>query len=78
MLSGSFSSTVALTAATSKGFTDGNNLRFDGCTINGPIASDVPTAYTHFSNSWEFTGATVFDNQSDPIASTIETIIDHL
>jgi hypothetical protein len=71
MISGSFSNTLTLTAANSKGFTDGNNLRFDGCTLNGPIASDVPTAYTHFTNSWEFTGATTFDNQSDPTATVV-------
>jgi hypothetical protein len=71
MKSGSFSSTTPLTSANSYGFTQGNNLRFDGCTINGPIACDVPTAYTHFTDSWEFTGATVFDNQADQTATIV-------
>ena len=71
MKSGSFSSNTALTAANSYGFTDGNNLHFDNCTINGPLASTVPTAYTHFSNSWEFTGSSYFDNQANPTATII-------
>jgi Tfp pilus assembly protein PilX len=71
MRSGSFSNNTALTASNSYGFTDGNNLHFDNCTINGPLASDVPTAYTHFSNSWEFTGSSYFDNQANPTASII-------
>ena len=49
----------------------GNNLRFDNCTINGPIACDVPTAYTHFTNSWEFTGATMFNNNVDQTATIV-------
>jgi hypothetical protein len=77
MYSGSFNSSTALTAATSKGFTDGNNLRFNNCTMNGPLTSDVPTAYTHFTNSWEFTGATTFDNKwIDPSSGqTTATIV---
>jgi hypothetical protein len=63
MISGSFSNNTTLTPANSKGFNDGNNLRFNNCTVNGPLTSDVPTAYTHFTNSWEFTGATTFDNK---------------
>jgi len=77
MNSGSFSNNTTLTAANSKGFAAGNNLRFNDCTIDGPIASDVPTAYTHFTNSWEFTGATTFNNQwVDPSSGqTTATII---
>jgi hypothetical protein len=71
MVTGSFSSTTALTASNSYGFQKGNNLRFDGCTFNGPIACANPTAYTHFTNSWEFTGATKFDNQVDPTATVL-------
>jgi Tfp pilus assembly protein PilX len=71
MYSGTFAAGTALTATTSKGFTDGNNLRFNDCTFNGPITSSVPTAYTHFTNSWEFTGATMFDNQVDQTATII-------
>lgn len=71
MRSGSFSNNTALTAANSYGFTDGNNLHFDNCTINGPLASTVPTAYTHFSNSWEFTGSSYFNNTADPTASIV-------
>jgi hypothetical protein len=71
MKSGSFSTTTALDTTNSYAFDRGNNLRFDNCTIKGPIASDVPTAYTHFSNSMEFTGATLFDNQFDETATMI-------
>ena len=71
MRSGNFNSSTPLTAANSYGFTEGNNLRFDGCTMNGPITADVPTAYTHFSDSWEFTGATVFNNLVDQTATII-------
>ncbi len=68
---GSFSSTTALTATNSQGFKNGNNLRFDNCVFNGPIAAANPTAYTHFTNSWEFTGSTYFDNQVDPTATIL-------
>src|SRR6185437_6036533 len=43
MRSGSFSNNTVLTAANSYGFTDGNNLRFDNCTMNGPLVSTSPT-----------------------------------
>lgn len=68
---GTFASTTALTASNSKGFLNGNNLRFDGCSFNGPVTAAVPTAYTHFANSWEFTGSTLFDNQVDPTATIL-------
>lgn len=47
------------------GSQNGNNLRFHNCTFKGPVAGNYSTAYTHFANSWEFTGATLFDNQVD-------------
>jgi Tfp pilus assembly protein PilX len=62
MVSGTFSSSTVLTATNSLGFQNGNNLRFNNCTMKGPLISSVPTAYTHFGNSWEFTGATLFNN----------------
>jgi len=71
MKSGSFSPTTVLTSANSYVYDRGNNLRFDGCTFNGPLASDVPTAYTHFGNSWEFTGATMFNNTFDTSATMV-------
>ncbi len=71
MKSGSFSNNTTLTAANSYGYTDGNNLHFDNCTINGPLASTSPTAYTHFSNSWEFTGSSYFNNVADQTATII-------
>jgi hypothetical protein len=71
MVTGSFSSTTTLTATNSYGFQKGNNLHFDNCTFNGPVAAANPTAYTHFTNSWEFTGATKFDNQIDPTATVL-------
>lgn len=71
MISGSFSSNTTLTSSNSHGFNRGNNFRFNDCTFRGPLASDVPTAYTHFTNSWEFTGATRFDNQVDATATIV-------
>lgn len=76
MKSGSFSSTTALTSTNSWGFCRGNNLRFNNCTIEGPLTSggavgEAPTAYTHFTNSWEFTGSTLFDNKVDQTATII-------
>jgi hypothetical protein len=71
MTSGTFSSTTALTSSNSSGFNNGNNLRFDGCTFNGPMTAAVPTAYTHFADSWEFTGSTLFNNTVDPTATIL-------
>lgn len=71
MKSGSFSKSTVLTTTNSWGYVRGNNLRFNDCTIKGPMACSVPTAYTHFTNSWEFTGATLFDNQVDQTATMV-------
>lgn len=56
---------------TTLGSTTGNNLRFNDCTFKGPLAGNYATAYTHFANSWEFTGKTVFDNQIDQTATIV-------
>src|SRR6202042_1676543 len=47
------------------------------CEFDGPIAGNYATDYTHFSNSWEFTGATTFSNQwVDPSSGqTTATIV---
>lgn len=71
MKTGSFNKDTALTTANSYGFSRGNNLRFNNCTMNGPLVGDNPTAYSHFTNSWEFTGSTLFDNQADDTATII-------
>ncbi|HEV8605962.1 MAG TPA: pilus assembly PilX N-terminal domain-containing protein [Tepidisphaeraceae bacterium] len=71
MRTGSFNHSTALTAANSYGFTDGNNLHFNNCTFNGPLAGADPSAYTYFTNKWEFTGATMFDNQVDQTATIV-------
>ena len=71
MISGTFSANTALTSANSRGFNEGNNLRFNDCTFNGPLVGGNATAYTHFANSWEFTGATKFDNLVDPAATIV-------
>ena len=77
MKTGSFSPDTALTLSNSYGFEKGNNLRFHNTTFEGPIAGNYATAYSHFTNSWEFTGATMFDNKwIDPISNeTTATII---
>ena len=71
MVSGSFSNTTPLTAANSRGFQQGNNLRFHNTSFEGPLGSNYSTAYTHFANSWEFTGATVFNNKVDHTATIV-------
>ena len=71
MISGTFSADTALTGANSYGFQKGNNLRFNNTTFEGPIASNYSTAYTHFTNSWEFTGATMFNNKVDQTATIV-------
>lgn len=65
--SGTPTSGQSLTQGSSKG----NNLRFNNCTFNGPLAGAYATAYTHFANSWEFTGATLFDNKVDETATIV-------
>jgi hypothetical protein len=54
-----------------KGSQKGNNIRFNNCTFEGPLAGAYATAYTHFANSWEFTGATMFNNQEDNTATIV-------
>ena len=71
MISGTFSNTTVLTATNSSGFKEGNNLRFNDCTFEGPLVGGYSTAYTHFANSWEFTGATYFNNKVDPSATIV-------
>ncbi|CAN5643109.1 hypothetical protein BH09PLA1_BH09PLA1_25060 [soil metagenome] len=77
--SGSFTSSKVLVATgtpasgelITKGSQLGNNIRFNNCNFKGPVAGTAATAYTHFSNSWEFTGATLFDNQVDQTATIV-------
>jgi Tfp pilus assembly protein PilX len=71
MRSGSFSNSTVLTSANSYGYTSGNNVRFHNCSFRGPVAGPAATAYTHFTNSWEFTGSTLFDNQVDETATIV-------
>ena len=54
-----------------QGSQKGNNLRFNNCNFKGPLAGSYSTAYTHFGNSWEFTGSTLFDNQVDETATIV-------
>lgn len=54
-----------------KGSQSGNNLRFNNCEFQGPLAGAYATAYTHFANSWEFTGSTMFNNQVDDTATIV-------
>jgi Tfp pilus assembly protein PilX len=68
---GSFSKDTVLTTTNSKGFDMGNNVRFNNCYFGGPVAGAYATAYTHFTNSWEFTGETRFDNKVDDTATIV-------
>jgi len=54
-----------------RGSQQGNNVRFNNCAFEGPLAGNYATAYTHFANSWEFTGATLFDNKVDATATIV-------
>jgi hypothetical protein len=63
--------TPATGQTTTQGSQKGNNLRFNDCTFKGPLAGNYATAYTHFANSWEFTGKTLFDNQVDQTATIV-------
>jgi hypothetical protein len=65
------SGTPAAGQMITKGSQIGNNIRFHNCTFHGPVAGTDSTAYTHFGNSWEFTGATLFDNQADETATIV-------
>lgn len=38
-----------------------NNLRFEGCTFEGAVVSDVPQGFSHVRNKIAFTGTTRFD-----------------
>jgi hypothetical protein len=72
MLKGAtFTNNTALTKDNSNGFLNGNNLRFNNCVFEGPIGSNYATAYTHFANSWEFTGSTLFNNKVDQTATLV-------
>jgi Tfp pilus assembly protein PilX len=68
---GSFAYGTGSSDKKSKGSTQGNNVRFDDCVFEGPVAGSYATAYTHFANSWEFTGATQFNNQVDQTATIV-------
>lgn len=65
------SGTASSGQSITQGSKNGNNLRFNNCNFKGPIAGNYATAYTHFANSWEFTGATLFDNQVDATATIV-------
>ncbi len=71
MYSGKFRKQDVITPANNQGAAKGNNVRFHNCTFNGPVTAAYSTAYTHFANSWEFTGATLFDNQADATATIV-------
>ena len=66
-----FNKDTPLSYDNSAGYNEGNNVRFDGCTFKGPLVSPYATAYSHFTNSWEFTGATKFDNTFDQSATIV-------
>jgi hypothetical protein len=68
---GTFAYGTGTTDQKTLGSTKGNNIRFNDCTFTGPLAGNYATAYTHFSNSWEFTGKTYFNNTTDPTASIV-------
>lgn len=50
--------------AITNGSTQGNNVRFDGCTFAGPVVGNYANAYARWANEWQFTGTTVISNSS--------------
>jgi len=54
---------------TAKSYT--NNVRFENCTFNGPIVTNVPQTLNWVNNALYFTGAATFDNQSAIQEATI-------
>jgi len=46
-----------------------NNLRFDDCTFEGGVVSDVPSQFTQVRNKITFTGTTRFNIDSSPSLS---------
>ncbi len=47
----------------------GNNVRFDGCTFEGVVVTEAPTAFTHVRNKLQFTGKTQFDLNAESLTS---------
>ncbi len=54
---------------TNKSYT--NNVRFENCTFNGPIVTNVPQSFNWVNNCLYFTGAETFNNQSGIQEATI-------
>jgi len=48
-----------------------NNVRFENCTFNGTIITDVPQSFDWIDNCLYFTGAATFNNQSGIQEATI-------
>jgi hypothetical protein len=48
-----------------------NNIRFENCTFNGVIVTDVPQPFNWKNNCLYFTGSATFDNQSSIQEATI-------
>ena len=52
-----------------------NNIRFEDCTFNGVIVTDVPSSTNHYSwwmrNSLTFTGESIFENTSSIQEATL-------
>jgi len=48
-----------------------NNVRFEDCTFNGVIVTDVPQPFNWQRNCLYFTGAATFDNQSSVQEATV-------
>jgi hypothetical protein len=53
------------------GYTNYNNVRFEDCTFNAPIITNVPQEFKFRHNCLYFTGEATFDNQSDIQEATI-------
>jgi hypothetical protein len=53
------------------GSTQYNNVRFEDCSFNGPIVTDVPQQFKWKNNCLYFTGEAAFNNTSDIQEATI-------
>lgn len=51
-----------------------NNVRFDSCTFEGAVVTDVTTSYSQARNKLTFTGATKFNPDASSLTSTEKTL----
>jgi hypothetical protein len=66
-----FEDVLYVDCSTKSGSTNYNNVRFDNCTFNGVIVTNVPQVFKWQNNCLYFTGEATFNNQSGVQEATI-------